>query len=96
MRTEPRQPQVKETTITGKNQVTLPAEAVRQLGWEKGDRLIVDVIDVGGLKMLTLMQRPENWAETFAGRLGYVFGTHEEVLQYLDEERRSWEEQDEA
>ena len=96
MRTEPQQPQVKETTITGKNQVTLPAEAVRQLGWEKGDRLIVNVIDVSGLKMMTLMRRPEDWGEAFAGRLGYVFGTHEEAMQYLDEERRSWEEQDEA
>ncbi len=91
MRTEPQQPQLKETTITGKNQVTLPAEAVRQLGWEKGDRLIIDVIDMNGLKMMTLMRRPEDWGEAFAGRLTGVFGTHEENLQYLEEERRSWD-----
>ncbi len=91
MRTEPQQPQLKETTITGKNQVTLPAEAVRQLGWEKGDRLIVNVIDMNGLKMMTLMRRPEDWGEAFAGRFAGVFGTHEENLAYLEEERRSWD-----
>ena len=91
MRPEQTEPRVKETTITGKNQITLPAEAVRQLGWQKGDRLIIDVIDLNGLKMMTLMRRPENWAEAFAGRLTGVFGTHEEVMEYLEEERRSWD-----
>lgn len=27
------------TTITGKNQVTLPAELVRELGWQSGTKL---------------------------------------------------------
>jgi AbrB family looped-hinge helix DNA binding protein len=87
------QQKVGETTITGKNQITLPTEAVRRLGWEKGDRLVVDVVDVGGLKMMVLMRYPDNWAETFAGRLTGVFGTHEETLRYLEEERGSWDEE---
>ena len=85
------QPQAGGTTITGKNQITLPARGVRQLGWEKGDRLLVDVVDVGGLQMMVLLRYPDNWAETFAGRLTGVFGTHGEALRYLEEERRSWD-----
>lgn len=82
--------QVGEVTITGKNQVSLPAEGLRLLGWEKGDRLIVTVQDGG---IMVLMRRPENWTEAFAGQLSHVFGTHEENLRYLEEERRSWDEE---
>jgi hypothetical protein len=34
---------VGETTITGKNQISLPAQGVRRLGWAKGDRILVQV-----------------------------------------------------
>jgi len=81
---------VGETTITGKNQVSLPTQGLRLLGWEKGDRLIVEVVDDD---MMLLMRRPENWAEAFAGRLSHVFGPHEENLRFLEEERRPWEEE---
>ncbi len=76
-----------ETTITGKNQVSLPAKGMRQLGWERGDRLIVEIL---GDDMLVLVRRPEKWAETFAGQLTNVFGTHEETVRWLDEERNGW------
>ena len=80
---------VGETTITGKNQVSLPAQGVRHLGWERGDRLIVQVL---GEDAMILRRRPESWAESCAGKLPGVFGsTHEEILRYLDEERASWE-----
>ena len=79
---------VGETTITGKNQISLPAEGVRELGWERGDRLIVKIV---GKDMLVLMRRPKNWADFFSGKMGDVFGDHEDTLRYLDEERRSWE-----
>lgn len=79
---------VGETTLTGKNQITLPADGLRDLGWERGDRLIVQVL---GDDMVVLMRRPENPAEYFAGKMGDVFGTHEDVMRYLEEERRSWE-----
>lgn len=79
---------VGETTITGKNQISLPAQGMRELGWQRGDQLLVQIV---GDDMLVLMRRPENWADAFAGKLGDVFGDHEDNLRYLDEERRSWE-----
>ncbi|MEA2642769.1 MAG: hypothetical protein QOF51_4163 [Chloroflexota bacterium] len=77
-----------ETTITGKNQVSLPAQGLRDLGWTRGDHLVVQVI---GKDMLLLMRRPEDWVEAFSGKMGDVFGDHEDTLRYLDGERRSWE-----
>lgn len=41
------------TTITGKNQVTLPAELVRELGWKPGTRLDWTKLEDG-----TLVARP--------------------------------------
>jgi len=79
---------VRETTITGKNQVSLPAEGLRQLGWKRGDHLMAEVL---GSDVLILIRRPERWTETFAGRLTGVFGTHEETLRWLEEERNGWE-----
>jgi bifunctional DNA-binding transcriptional regulator/antitoxin component of YhaV-PrlF toxin-antitoxin module len=79
---------VGEVTITGKNQVSLPARGLRQLGWERGDHLLASV---AGDDMMILMRRPHSWTDAFAGRLGHVFGTHEDTLRWLEEERRSWE-----
>lgn len=83
--------QVGETTITAKNQVSLSAEGVRLLDWQKGDRLLVTVQRTSLGDIMMLMRRPDDWAEAFAGKLGHVFGTHEDILRYLEEERRSWE-----
>ncbi len=80
---------VGETTITGKNQVSLPSRGLRRLGWDKGDRLIVRML---GDDMMVLARRPESWADAFSGKMGHVFGTHEDTLRFLDEERRDWEE----
>jgi hypothetical protein len=77
-----------ETTITGKNQISLPVQAVRSLGWERGDRLLVEIL---GGSMVVLMRRPESWTDALAGKLTGVFGTHDETLAYLEEERRTWE-----
>jgi bifunctional DNA-binding transcriptional regulator/antitoxin component of YhaV-PrlF toxin-antitoxin module len=79
---------VGETTITGKNQVSLPAQGVRHLGWERGDRLIVQVL---GEDTMVLRRRPANWAEAYAGKLGHVFGTHQDTLRFLEQERAGWE-----
>jgi AbrB family looped-hinge helix DNA binding protein len=80
---------VGETTITAKNQISLPAKSVRDLGWKRGDQLIVELL---GGDLLVLMRRPENWTDAFAGRLTDVFGTHEENSRWLEEERASWDE----
>lgn len=79
-----------ETTITGKNQISLPAEAVRRLGWQKGDRLLVSVQHG---ELVVLMRRPADWAGELAGRFSDIFGAHDENLRYLEEERRGWDEE---
>ncbi len=78
-----------ETTITGKNQISLPAQGLRQLGWEKGDHLMVQIL---GADVMVLMRRPENWTEAFAGKMSDIFGDHEDTMRFLDEERQGWEE----
>ncbi|MGH2346660.1 MAG: AbrB/MazE/SpoVT family DNA-binding domain-containing protein [Chloroflexota bacterium] len=78
---------VGETTITSKNQVTLPARSLTAVGWERGDHILVEVIDD---HMLLLVRRPADWVDAFAGRLSDVFGTHEETRAYLEQERRAW------
>ena len=81
---------VGEVTLTGKNQLTLPAEGIRAVGWERGDRILVRV--VAGDRLL-LMRCPADWAAYYAGKLGDVFGSHEETIAYLEEERRSWDDE---
>lgn len=76
-----------ETTITSKNQISLPVDSLRTLGWRRGDRLLVQVI---GEDQLVLTRKPESWAEFYSGKLGHVFGDHEDNMAYLDEERASW------
>jgi len=82
---------VGETTLTGKNQVSLPVQGLRELGWEKGDSLLVEVLNHD---VMLLMRRPKSWTETFAGQLGYVFGTHDDTLRWIDDERRSWDQEE--
>ena len=79
---------VGETTITGRNQVSLPAKGMRELGWSRGDRLLVEVF---GEDILVLVRRPERWTEAFSGRLAGVYGTHEENIRWLEEERAGWQ-----
>lgn len=45
------------TTITGKNQVTLPAELVRELGWKPGTRLVWQKLDDNSLVARPLPSR---------------------------------------
>jgi len=80
---------VGETTVTGRNQISLPARGVREMGWERGDRLLVESI---GDDVLVLIRRPRRYSEAFAGRLTDVFGTHEENIRWLEELRESWDE----
>ena len=47
------------TTITGKNQVTLPAELVRELGWGPGTRLDWRKLNDGSLVASALPSRGE-------------------------------------
>ncbi len=47
------------TTITGKNQVTLPAELARELGWKPGTRLDWQKFDDNSLIVRPLPSRGE-------------------------------------
>ena len=78
-----------EITITSKNQVSLPASSLKDLGWQRGDRLMVNVL---GNDTLVLTRRPESWTDFYSGKMGHVWGDHEDTLRYLDEERASWSE----
>ncbi|HWE63406.1 MAG TPA: AbrB/MazE/SpoVT family DNA-binding domain-containing protein [Chloroflexota bacterium] len=80
---------VGETTITGKNQISLPAAGLRAVGWARGDHLLVEVVHDD---MLVLIRRPARWADAFAGKLGHVFGSHDEAMAFLEEEQGSWDE----
>jgi len=57
---------VGETRLTGKNQVTLPAAGVRELGLERGDRFLVGIEDD---RTVVLVRKPRKWAEEMAGLL---------------------------
>lgn len=77
-----------ETTITGKNQISLPAQGMRMLGWGRGDRLLVEVLDDD---FVVLIRRPRSYTDSYAGRLSDLFGSPEDTLRYLEAERKSWE-----
>ncbi|MGH2588754.1 MAG: AbrB/MazE/SpoVT family DNA-binding domain-containing protein [Dehalococcoidia bacterium] len=84
---------VGETTITGKNQISLPAQGIRELGWKRGDELLVEILEGDMLVLIRKPRSAKEWVEAFSGKLGDVFGDHEDNLRYLDEERRTWEPQ---
>jgi len=65
------------STITSKNQVSLPAKSLKELGWQRGDKLIVNVL---GNDTLVLTRRPESWTDRFSGKMGDVWGDHEDTM----------------
>jgi len=84
---------VGETKITGKRQITLPADAVRSLGWKKGDTLIVEIVEdpIVREREIRLWRKPESWTDYFSGKLGHIYGTHEETIAELEEMRAEWD-----
>ena len=72
------------STISSKNQITLPVHLLRQMGVKPGDRLAVAL--EGG--RLVLRARPKDWVEHYAGSLpGYYGATVEEVDANIREGR---------
>jgi AbrB family looped-hinge helix DNA binding protein len=72
------------TTISSKNQITLPAHLLREMGLAPGDRLAVDREG----SRLVLRPRPRDWVRHYAGSLGGVYGgTKEDVDRYVRELR---------
>lgn len=77
----PREPG--KTTISSKNQITLPVEAMRAAGFEPGTRLEV-IVGIGG--ELLLMDESESRLERLHQGAGIFSGLYEPG--YLDELRR--------
>jgi bifunctional DNA-binding transcriptional regulator/antitoxin component of YhaV-PrlF toxin-antitoxin module len=69
------------TTISAKNQVTLPVDALARAGLRVGDRLRADVAGPGRI----ILVREEDPVERFAGALSGAYPDG-----YLDELRREW------
>ena len=57
-------------TISSKNQITLPAHILRELGLQPGDRLAVSREGA----RLVLRARPRDWVQYHAGSLAGVYG----------------------
>ena len=76
------------TTISSKNQITLPAQLLRDLGLRAGDRLAIS--REGSL--LVLRPRPKDWVEYHGGSLKGTYGkTAEELDGYVEGLRSEWE-----
>ena len=76
------------TTISSKNQITLPAQLLREMGLGAGDRLAVQREG----NRLILRPRPKDWVEYYGGSLRGLYGeTKEELDAYVDGLRNEWE-----
>ncbi len=80
------------TTISSKNQITLPAHLLREMGLGAGDRL---AITREGTR-LVLRARPRDWVSYHAGSLaGHYGGSREEQDAYVRELRQEAEPREE-
>ena len=74
-------------TISSKNQITLPAEIIRDLGLRAGDKLAVELIN----GRIVAIKQPESWVDYVAGSAQGVYGgTKTAVDRYVAEERAAW------
>jgi AbrB family looped-hinge helix DNA binding protein len=72
------------TTISSKNQITLPAHLLREMGLGPGDRLAVGRED----NRLVLRPRPRDWVRHYAGSLSGLYGgTRQQADRYLKDLR---------
>ena len=76
-----------ETTLTSEHQVNLPDELLRKLGWQPGDRLTVSTY---ANDTVIVMRRAKTGWKGASGQMGDVWGDHDDVARYLQEERESW------
>jgi antitoxin ChpS len=72
------------STISSKNQITLPAHLLREMGIGPGDRVAVTLEG----KRLVLRPRPKDWVKYLGGSLKGLWGdTPEETQAYIAELR---------
>lgn len=79
------------STISSKNQITLPVQLLRELGIGPGDRLAVSREG----DTLVLRARPKDWVAYHAGSLAGVYGKDPQEINAHIEELRRDEERDE-
>jgi AbrB family looped-hinge helix DNA binding protein len=81
------------STISSKNQITLPAHLLREMGIGPGDRL---AISRDGTR-LVLRARPKDWVAYHAGSLPGLYGRNaEETDAHVRELRDEWPGSEEA
>ena len=72
------------STISSKNQITLPIQLLREMGLGPGDRLAVTLEG----NRLILRARPKNWVQHYRGILKGLYGnSREEIDAYIEEQR---------
>jgi AbrB family looped-hinge helix DNA binding protein len=77
-----------EVTLSSKNQITLPAEIVRELRLQAGAKLVVELVR----DQVVIVPKPASWTDYYTGRLQGVYGrTTAETDRYMAEERASWD-----
>ncbi|MDO8672897.1 MAG: AbrB/MazE/SpoVT family DNA-binding domain-containing protein [Dehalococcoidia bacterium] len=82
-----RNPVEAKARIRKKNQITIPAEIVEELGLKTGDTVVFTVGE-GNPKSVKFRLVPRS----FFGLLTGVYGdTHEEIEAYIKGERESWD-----
>ena len=74
-----------EVSLRKKNQITLPEPIASRLGVGPGDRLVFEADDGDHDRVHIRRVR-----RSYAGALAGVYGTPEEVAEYLRGERESW------
>jgi AbrB family looped-hinge helix DNA binding protein len=79
-----RQEEAAMSTISTKNQITLPAHLLREMGIGPGDRLAITREE----GRLVLRPRPKDWVRHYAGSLSGTYGRNrKEMDAYLKELR---------
>lgn len=74
-------------TVSSKSQITLPAQIVRELGIQGGDKLAVELVD----GHIVAVPQPASWATYMRGSAKGLYGrTVQEIDRYVAEERGSW------
>jgi len=81
---------VGEVKISPRGAVNLPAKVLREVGWQHGDHLFVEILD----DRILLSRKPPSLADALAGRLTHLFPGGEDTRRFLDEERAGWDEFD--
>ncbi len=80
------------TTISSKNQITLPAQLLREIGLGAGDRLAVSKEG----NRLVLRARPRDWVEYYGGSLRGLYGKDRQEIDAYVAELREDDERDQA